>query len=50
MKKIIGCINSNEIDEMLVEDIIFKMWPLILFLRKIMKLRFSLLKNLKKMF
>ncbi len=29
MKKIIGSVNSNDVDEMLVEDIIFKMWPLI---------------------
>jgi len=34
MKKIIGSVNSNDVDEMLVENIIFKMWPLIFITKK----------------
>tara|TARA_B100001057_G_C22677557_1_gene882441 strand:- start:460 stop:576 length:117 start_codon:yes stop_codon:yes gene_type:complete len=37
MKKITGSTNSNDVDEMLVENIIFKMWPLIFFTKKSFK-------------
>jgi hypothetical protein len=37
MEKIIGSVSSNDVDEMLVGNIIFKMWPLIFFAKKSFK-------------